>query len=533
MASTFIVAVDIIMASLFLLLLITFRDYKRRRGLPYPPGPKPWPIIGNLLDSPKQLPWIAYTEMSKKYGDILYLQVFGQSVVVLCSLSVVKDLFEKRGDIYSDRPAWPMPEIMGVDWLLAFTRYGEDWRERRKIADRILRPGAMSLYHRRIEGNTHAFLSRLLVAPADFRGHVDLSVVLSISSYFSLEMVESRRSQGQLIMSLVYGYNLKENDEIIKAPVQLLRVLSRFVLPGAALVNHFPLLRHIPSWVPWFSYESLARLGRELGHRTMNEPIDFVKSAMRDGTAVLSLAREQLLEVKSLNGPERQLEEDVIKRVLGSMYEAGVDTAASTTTSLFVALTLYPEVQRRAQAQIDSVVSRDRLPTFKDRSRLPYIEAICKELLRWQMVAPMGFPHASTEDGVYRGFFIPKGSMMIVNSWGILHNPELYPDPETFNPERFLNEDGTFRDDPMISLAFGGGKRICPARHLADMSLFMIAVSVLSVFNVTKAKDENGYEIPVSPMVEVNAVVCYPAKFECSIRPRDKVAEDLIRDNQA
>ncbi|KAH9016887.1 cytochrome P450 [Lactarius hengduanensis] len=509
MASTFIAAVDIIMASLFLHLLIAFRDHKRRRGLPYPPGPKPWPIIGNLLDSPKQLPWIAYTEMSKKHGDILYLQVFGQSVVVLCSPSVVKDLFEKRGDIYSDRPAWPMPEIMDVDWLLAFTRYGEDWRERRKIADRMLRPGAMSLYHRRIEENTHAFLSRLFVAPADFRDHVDLS-------------------QGQLIMSLMYGYNLKENDEIIKAPVQLLRMLSRLVLPGAALVNHFPLLRHIPSWVPWFSYESLARIGRELGQRTMNEPIDFVKSAMRDGTAVSSLAREQLLEVESLNGPERQLQEDVIKRVLGSMYEAGVDTAASTTTSLFVALTLYPEVQRRAQAQIDSVVSRDRLPTFEDRSRLPYIEAICKELLRWQMVGPMGFPHASTEDGVYRGFFIPKGSMMIVNSWGILHNPELYPDPETFNPERFLNEDGTFRDDPMISLAFGGGKRICPARHLVDVSLFMVAASVLSVFNVTKAKDENGREIPVSPMVEVNAVVCYPAKFECSVRPRDKVAEDLL-----
>ncbi|KAH9174412.1 cytochrome P450 [Lactarius sanguifluus] len=516
MASTFIAAVDIIMASVFLHLLIAFRDHKRRRGLPYPPGPKPWPIIGNLLDSPKQLPWISYTEMSKKHGDILYLQVFGQSVVVLCSPSVIKDLFEKRGDIYSDRPAWPMPEIMDVDWLLAFTRYGEDWRERRKIADRILRPGAMSLYHQRIEENTHAFLSRLFVAPADFRGHVDLS-------------------QGQLIMSLMYGYDLKENDEITKAPVQLFRMLSHFVLPGAALVNHFPLLRHIPSWVPWFSYESLARQGRELGQRTMNEPIDFVKRAMRDGTAVSSLAREQLLELESLNGPERQLQEDVIKRVLGSMYEARYQ-AASTTTSLFVALTLYPEVQRRAQAQIDSVVSRDRLPTFEDRSRLPYIEAICKELLRWQMVAPMGFPHASTEDGVYRGFFIPKGSTMIVNSWfprGILHNPELYPDPETFNPERFLNDDGTFRDDPMISLAFGGGKRICPARHLVDMSLFMVAASVLSVFNVTKAKDENGYEIPVTiswPLLVDS--YSYPAKFECSVRPRDKVAEDLIRDNR-
>lgn len=96
-------------------------------------------------------------------------------------------------------------------------------------------------------------------------------------------------------------------------------------------------------------------------------------------------------------------------------------------SSLFLALTLYPEIQKRAQAELDSVVSRDRLPLFEDKPRLPYIEAMCKELIRWQMVTPMGtaslsqryefraltstkgVPHASTEDDVYRGFFIPKG----------------------------------------------------------------------------------------------------------------------------
>ncbi|KAN0126201.1 O-methylsterigmatocystin oxidoreductase [Lactarius tabidus] len=271
-------------------------------------------------------------------------------------------------------------------------------------------------------------------------------------------------------MSLVYGYDLKENDNIIVAPVQLSRMF----------------------------YEPLTRLGRELGRRTVDDPTDFVKNAMRDGTAASSLAREQLLEVESLNGPEHQIQEDIVKRVLGSMYQ---------------------------------VVSRDRLPTIKDRSRLPYVEAICKELLRWQMVVPLGVPHASTEDDIYRGFFIPKGSIIITNSWGILHNPDLYPDPETFNPERFLNKDGTFRDDPTISLAFGGGKRICPGRHLVDAALFIVTASVLSAFDVTKARDENGHEIPVNPMIDVDSVVCHPVKFECSITARDKIAEDLITEN--
>jgi cytochrome P450 len=82
-------------------------------------------------------------------------------------------------------------------------------------------------------------------------------------------------------------------------------------------------------------------------------------------------------------------------------------------------------------------------------------------------------------------------------SRAVLHDPDLYSDPETFKPERFLNADGTFRDDPTIALAFGAGKRICPARHLVDTILFIFISSVLSVFHVTKAKDENGHEIPV------------------------------------
>ena len=74
------------------------------------------------------------------------------------------------------------------------------------------------------------------------------------------------------------------------------------------------------------------------------------------------------------------------------------------------------------------------------------------------------------------------------------------PEPEAFKPERFLNEDRTFRDDPLIPLAFGAGRRICPGRHFVDATLFIVTASVLSVFNVTKSKDKNGNEIPVAPL---------------------------------
>jgi len=226
------------------------------------------------------------------------------------------------------------------------------------------------------------------------------------------------------------------------------------------------------------------------------------------------------------------MQEEIVGVTMGSMYSAGSDTTVSATYSLFLALVLFPQVQRRAQAELDAVIGRDRLPTCDDRPRLPYIEALCKELMRWHMVTPMGLPHSSSRDDVYRGFFIPKGSIMVANAWAILHDPEIYPDPEEFRPERFLNEDGSIQDDPTLALVFGIGKRICPGRHFVDATLFIVTASVLSAFNVTKAKDENGIEIPVNAAVTVlSGIVVYPEKFACSIVPRDKVAEDLISAN--
>ena len=132
MPSLLINAVDCLAVSLFIYLLSVFRDRRRRGGLPYPPGPPPRPIIGNILDIPKDTPWITYVDMSKKYGthsiigdtcsplpkltpafqdDVISLRVFSEVVVVLNSFSALKDLLEKRGQTYSERPALPIAEM--------------------------------------------------------------------------------------------------------------------------------------------------------------------------------------------------------------------------------------------------------------------------------------------------------------------------------------------------------------------------------------------------------------------------------------
>lgn len=506
--------IDCLAISISLYLLAVFRDRRRRRGLPYPRGPPPWPIIGNLdVPKAKGAPWITYAEMSKKYGDVICLRVFSKVVVILCSSSSIRDFLEKRAETYSERPSLPILEITDANWAIFLIGTNETWRKGRRLLDRGLRPGATMGYRQMMQEKTHEFLARLSATPKNFHSHIKLL-------------------QGKFIMSVTYGYDLKDGDKILEAPEWAVEILSPLALPGAALINHLPFLRHIPSWVPYFSYKPLAQIGRKVNERIRNEPINFVKNALRNGTAVQSLASEHLQELESLVGSERQKQEEIIKVAMASMYSAGLDTSVSSMHSLFLALALFPQVQRRAQAELDVVIGRDRLPTFDDRPHLPYIEAVCKELPRWKMALPTVSFHSSSRDDVYKGFLIPKGSTIVVNTWAILHNPEIYPDPEEFKPERFLNPDGTVRDDPTLSLAFGTGKRICLGRHFVDATIFIVTSSVLSVFDVTKAKDENGDEIPVKTAVIVDrGIVIHPEKFECSILPRDKVAKDLISAN--
>ena len=152
----------------------------------------------------------------------------------------------------------------------------------------------------------------------------------------------------------------------------------------------------------------------------------------------------------------------------------------SLISAFFVAMALNPDVQAQARTELDAVVGPDRLPDFSDRAALPYVNAILKEVMRWHVSVPLAFPHLSTADDEYGGYFIPRGSMVMMNSWfvvfsclddsddrcvngkyrSILHDPEVYPEPERFMPERFL-KDGKLDprvQDPM-DVAFGLGRR--------------------------------------------------------------------------
>ena len=156
----------------------------------------------------------------------------------------------------------------------------------------------------------------------------------------------------------------------------------------------------------------------------------------------------------------------------------------------FVAMSLYPDVQKRAQAELDSVVGQSRIPDADDREQLPYVDALVKELLRWYPTVPLGVARCTLAADEYNGYLIPKGAVVLFNVWcverfpfsrrlavvvatsaedacrAMMHDEKEFPDPERFSPERHLKKEGGQDPDGLdpMSIVFGLGRRCVQSR---------------------------------------------------------------------
>ena len=194
--------------------------------------------------------------------------------------------------------------------------------------------------------------------------------------------------------------------------------------------------------------------------------------------------------------------------------------------TFFLAMTVFPDVQTKASSEINRAIGKSRLPVAADRSKLPYIEAIMKETHRWHLVLPMCLPHSSIEEDTCRGYRIPKGAILLPNNWHFTHDPNVYPDPMVFKPERHI-ESPTHKAEPdPRKFIFGYGRRICPGRYVADNALFITIAQSLAVLDITKVVRDGQ---TVTPEVKFEpGAISHPVPFQCSITPKSKAHEALI-----
>ena len=181
---------------------------------------------------------------------------------------------------------------------------------------------------------------------------------------------------------------------------------------------------------------------------------------------------------------------------------AGFETTSTTLMWWTLAMVAFPEVQSRAQAELDAVVGRERLPTFADAPRLLYVRAIIREVIRWRPALPLGVPHTAIEDDWYEGMFIPKGATCLANIWHCNHDKAVFgDDADAFKPERHLSDKGELLPGPKETnqeghVSFGFGRRFCVGKHLVNDSLFIETARILWAVTLKCAQNKDGKELP-------------------------------------
>ncbi|PFH46822.1 hypothetical protein AMATHDRAFT_7363 [Amanita thiersii Skay4041] len=466
------------------LILLRRLHQKKSAYLPFPPGPKGLPLIG-VWNLPSHKPWLAYSgEWAKKYGDMIFFKSFGSPFLVLNSAKIVKDILDERSSRYSSRPHMVMiMELMGWEDNFGLMPYGPWWRRRRRAFHENFHSGVISQYRPSQIREVHIFLHNLLATPQDLRSHV-------------------RFMFGATILDIIYGIRAMDWENIYLAKTE--ESVAGAVLainPGSFLVDVIPALKYIPSWFPGAGFKRFGEYQKKLYEFTTFDTFKYTKEAMANGTARPSVVGNMLQRLpEDVSDEARNEEEAVIREMAIVAYSAGIDTSSAVTLTLFCAMAMYPDVQKKAQMEIDAVVGHERLPSFEDRQSLHYVNAIVKELTRWLPVAPLGLPHVSTEDDVYEGFFIPKGTVIMGNIWAIMRDPEVFPEPEEFRPERFI-KDGKFSLNSALdpqAVVFGFGRRICPGRFLSDSLLYLTVASVLATFDILPPFDEHDHPVKLS-----------------------------------
>ncbi|KXJ87804.1 cytochrome P450 [Microdochium bolleyi] len=417
-------------------------DYARilwmRRRLP--PGPFPWPIVGNHYQTPSVRPWIEWEKWARKYNtNMLTLWIGRHPRIILSDAWVASDLLEKKSDVLSSRPRLV---VMGDAINCTRTNqtvleYGDRWRVHRKLM----------------------------------------------------------------------------------VPLQLMESVN-YVVPGVFLMEAIPAMLHLPSWI--YSVPKMLRIGSAIGARYFYM---LTEESLGNGHKAFN---QTMMDAQKKHG----LTDLEVAGLMGNLIGGGVDTTSSTMLSCILAMACFPNVQKKAQEEIDRVVGTERSPSWQDidQNQLPYMTALVKEVLRWRTVTVLaGIPHANTKNVEYQGYHFPKGTNFTGNMWAIHRNPRDFPEPDNFRPERFL---GGRLENPYPnargSNPFGWGRRQCSGQPLAEQGLIFSLTRMIWGFNILPGLDAQGQPEKLDIFAYTESENTRPEKFRARFLPRTEKIRDLI-----
>jgi cytochrome P450 len=500
-----------------------YAKQSRQPRLSLPPGPSGNPIWGHLRMIPKDHPERQFVKWGEMYdSDILYYNALSRPIIILNSVEAAHNLLDKRGANYADRPRFVVFEMMGWGVTLTFLRWSPRFRLHRKLLQQSFTQSACKPYRPIQQEEARRAVKAMLRKPQDWENFL-------------------RQFSTAVVLRIGFGIEIQEkNDPYVQMALDVEEATGKGGVPGASIVDLIPILRHLPSFVEKISnaFQPLAHARRtkpSIQH-LHDAPWDSTEPFIRSGAATQpSFMRTHFGRYLSneRNGEPNEATIADLKGAAGAISIAGGNTTWSTVIVCILNLMAHPQIQAKAKKEIENVIGVDergnirRLPHFDDRPHLTYLEYVIQEATRWAPLSPLGIPHASLEDDTYRGYHIPKGSVIFANAWAMSRDERYYSSPEDFNPDRYISSLERGPGEPLPEGPFGFGRRVCPGQHLALAGVYIVLATLLATMDLNCPVDDNGVEI--QPHVTFsNGLSGVPDSFQCVITPTSERAQELL-----
>ncbi|NWW75680.1 CP2K1 protein, partial [Climacteris rufus] len=453
-------------------------------GKNFPPGPRPLPIIGNLLLFDVKRPYRTYLELSKIYGPVFSVQMGHRKQVVISGYETVKEALVNQADAFAERPKIPLFEDLTKGNGVIFA-HGDNWKVMRRFTLTTLRDfgmGKKAIEDRIVEeyGHLADTIASQEGKPFDASKIINAAVANIIVSMLIGKRFDYKDSRFLRLLHLT-------NESVRLAGKPLVTIYNNFPYLGFFLRANKTILRNREELHAFFQVTFVEHL-KNLDKNDQRSFIDafLVKQQEEKSTTSGYFHNHNLLSLVS------------------NLFTAGVETISTTLNWGFLLMLKYPEIQKKVQEEIEQVIGSNP-PRIEHRAQMPYTDAVIHEIQRFANILPLDLPHETTADVTLKGYFIPKGTYIIPLLTTVLKDKSQWEKPDVFYPEHFLDANGKFvKKDAFIP--FSAGRRICAGETLAKMELFLFFTSLLQKFNFQPPPGVSNSDLDLSPAISFNII---------------------------
>ncbi|PIN06798.1 Cytochrome P450 CYP2 subfamily [Handroanthus impetiginosus] len=443
-----------------------------------PPGPLPWPVVGNILQLAGSVsaPHQSFAKLANEHGPVMTLQLGSMTTVVISSSEAARVMFKNHDAVLAGRKIYEsMKGDIGNEGSLITAQYGPHWRTLRRLCTTEFFAAAPLDAMRGVRSKC---VDQMVEYIRDAAGGSGNDIVpIDVRRFFFLMAFN-------LIGNLIFSKDLLDPKSERGAKFFYHAGKATEFAGKANVADFFPVLK-------WVDPQGIRKRTQFHVKRAFDVAGEFLKERMREmenGSGTEKRRKDYLDVLLEYGGDDVEgptgFSSTVINVIVFEMFTAGTDTTTSTLEWAMAELLHKPQTLHKVQTELRTVIQPGQKLEEQNLDHLPYLKAVIKETLRLHPPLPFLVPHMALDSCKILGFHIPKETQILVNVWAIGRDPKSWKDPFEFRPERFLDPNmADYKGHHFEFLPFGSGRRMCPAVPLVSRILPLALGSVLYFFD--------------------------------------------------